>query len=191
VTWVDEQLKLIRLQHAPRGTFEEYPTYLAEGWTKHAQDGGAALGITSEDPGLLADQDPDDIATIEKTRMKHLDEFYNLLGNNCFNWSMVSYPTPAWAKKVFPDLDFQEIPDEHPIYNQTYRLEGLPKIHEHDAKRPQGFGIFHEGRLLCFYDYESDLSDGWENEAVHNDPPEVRLKALQMGANIIEYAFKN
>ena len=94
-------------------------------------------------------------------------------------------------KKVFPDLDFQEIPPDHPIYNQTYRLEGLPKIHEHDAKRPQGFGIFHEGRLLCFYDYESDLSDGWENEAVHNDPPEVRLKALQMGANIIEYAFKN
>lgn len=94
-------------------------------------------------------------------------------------------------KKVFPDLEFQEIPDDHPIYNQTFRLEGLPKIHEHDAKRPQGFGIFHEGRLLCFYDYESDLSDGWEDEAVHNDPPEVRLKALQMGANIIEYAFKN
>ena len=106
------------------------------------------------------------------------------------NYGLDSYVRKE-MKKVFPDLDFQEIPDEHPIYNQTYRLEGLPKIHEHDAKRPQGFGIFHEGRLLCFYDYESDLSDGWENEAVHNDPPEVRLKALQMGANIIEYAFKN
>ncbi len=94
-------------------------------------------------------------------------------------------------KKVFPDLDFQEIPVDHPIYKQTYSFDGLPKIHEHDAKPPQGFGLFHEGRLLCFYDFESDLSDGWEDEAVHNDPPEVRIKALQMGANIIEYAFKN
>ncbi len=94
-------------------------------------------------------------------------------------------------KKVFPDLDFQEIPADHPIYKQTYSFDGLPKIHEHDAKPPQGFGLFYEGRLLCFYDYESDLSDGWEDEAVHNDPPEVRNKALQMGANIIEYAFKN
>ena len=108
VTWVDEQLKLIRLQHAPRGTFEEYPVYLAEGWAKHAKDGGAALGITSEDPDLLADQDPDDMATIEKTRMKHLKEFYDRLGDNFFNWSMVSYPTPAWAKKVFPDMPSQE-----------------------------------------------------------------------------------
>jgi hypothetical protein len=67
----------------------------------------------------------------------------------------------------------------------------MPKIHEHDAKRPQGLGIFQQGRMLCFYDYESDLSDGWEDEAVHKDPPEVRLKALQMGANIIQYAFTN
>ena len=94
-------------------------------------------------------------------------------------------------KKVFPDLEFQEIPADHPIYDQTFSFDGLPKIHEHDARRPQGFGIFHEGRLLCFYDYECDLSDGWEDEAVHKDPPDVRLKALQMGANIIEYAFKN
>lgn len=94
-------------------------------------------------------------------------------------------------KKVFPNLDFQEIPIDHPIYKQTYSFDGLPKIHEHDARPPQGFGLFYEGRLLCFYDYESDLSDGWEDEAVHNDPPEVRIKALQMGANIIEYAFKN
>ncbi|MGA9269710.1 MAG: DUF4159 domain-containing protein, partial [Lutimonas sp.] len=94
-------------------------------------------------------------------------------------------------KKVFPDLEFQEIPVDHAIYEQTYSLKGLPKIHEHDARPPQGFGLFYEGRLLCFYDYESDLSDGWEDEAVHNDPPEVRVKALQMGANIIEYAFKN
>lgn len=95
-------------------------------------------------------------------------------------------------KKVFPALDFQEIPANHPIYRQTFNFEnGLPKIHEHDNKRPQGFGLFYEGRLVCFYDYESDLSDGWEDEEVHGDPFEIREKALKMGANIVEYAFKN
>jgi len=94
-------------------------------------------------------------------------------------------------KKVFPALDFQEIPYNHPIYHQSYSFEGLPKIHEHDGKTPQGFGIFYEGRLVCFYDYESDLSDGWEDQAIHNDPKEVREKALKMGANIVEYVFNN
>ena len=94
-------------------------------------------------------------------------------------------------KKVFPENEFQEIPFEHPIYNQKYKFSALPKIHEHDNKTSQGFGIFFEGRLLCFYDYESDLSDGWEDKEVHNDPEEIRLKALQMGSNIIEYTFKN
>ncbi len=94
-------------------------------------------------------------------------------------------------KKVFPEIDFQEIPNDHPIYHQTYNFEILPKIHEHNNKSAQGFGLFYKGRMICFYDYESDLSDGWEDEDVHHDPIEVRLKALQMGANIIEYAFKN
>lgn len=95
-------------------------------------------------------------------------------------------------KKVFPKLQLQEIPADHPIYNQTFTFKnGLPKIHEHDKKVPQGFGLFYEGRLICFYDYESDLSDGWEDASVHNNPKEIREKALQMGANIIEYAFKN
>lgn len=95
-------------------------------------------------------------------------------------------------KKVFPELEFQEIPQNHPIYNQTFNFKnGLPKIHEHDGKAPQGFGLFFEGRLICFYDYESDLSDGWEDEEVHNNPPEVTEKALKMGANIVEFAFKN
>ncbi|MFT4575569.1 MAG: hypothetical protein ACI9SI_000479 [Polaribacter sp.] len=95
-------------------------------------------------------------------------------------------------KKVFPELQFQEIPKNHPIYSQTFTFKnGLPKIHEHDKKRPQGFGLFYEGRLICFYDYESDLSDGWEDEIVHNNPKSVREKALKMGSNIIEYAFKN
>ncbi len=94
-------------------------------------------------------------------------------------------------KKVFPELEFEEIPFDHDIYHQNYNFTTLPKIHEHDARPAQGFGLFYQGRLICFYDFESDLSDGWEDAVVHNDPPEVRLKALQMGANIIAYAFKN
>lgn len=95
-------------------------------------------------------------------------------------------------KLLFPTLEFQEIPYKHPIFHQTYSFnEGLPKIHEHDNKPPQAFGLFYEGRLICFYDYESDLSDGWEDEEVHNNDAETREKALKMGANIIEYAFKN
>ena len=95
-------------------------------------------------------------------------------------------------KKVFPELEFKEVPYTHPIYHQTYDFdEGVPKIHEHDGKAAQGLGLFYEGNLVCFYDYESDLSDGWESQAVHNNPPAIRLKALQMGANIIQYAFTN
>ncbi len=94
-------------------------------------------------------------------------------------------------KKVFPELDFQEIPYSHAIYNQKYTFDLLPKVHEHDNKTPQGFGIFYEGNLVCFYDYESDLNDGWEDQNIHNDPQEIRLSALKMGANIISYAFKN
>ncbi len=94
--------------------------------------------------------------------------------------------------KVFPELKFQEIPKNHPIYHQTFTFKnGVPKIHEHDKKRPQAFGLFYEGRLICFYDYESDLSDGWEDAIVHNNPIELREKALKMGSNIIEYAFKH
>ncbi|MFD0763096.1 DUF4159 domain-containing protein [Lutibacter aestuarii] len=95
-------------------------------------------------------------------------------------------------KKIFPTLEFQEIPYNHPIFHQTFNFEnGVPKIHEHDNKPPQGFGLFYEGRLVCFYDYEADLSDGWEDEEIHNDSFEIREKALKMGANIVEYAFKN
>ena len=95
-------------------------------------------------------------------------------------------------KKVFPKLEFKEIPSNHKIYNQTFKFpNGMPKIHEHDKKPAQGFGIFYGGRLVIFYDYETDLSDGWEDEIIHNNPENVRKKALRMGANIIEYAFKN
>lgn len=93
-------------------------------------------------------------------------------------------------KKVFPEQEFVELPPDHPIYRQKFEfVRGLPKIHEHDNKRPQGFGLFVEDRLVCFYTYEADISDGWEDPSVHNDPPEVRRKALEMGANLIQYVF--
>lgn len=95
-------------------------------------------------------------------------------------------------KKVFPELELKEIPTNHPIYNQTFKFpNGIPKIHEHNKKMAQGFGLFHQGRLVVFYDYETDLSDGWEDEIIHNNSKSVREKALKMGANIIEYTFKN
>lgn len=94
--------------------------------------------------------------------------------------------------KVFPDKELEELGGDHPIFSQKYTFPGgVPKIHEHDGKRPQAFGIFHEGRIVLLFTFESDLSDGWEDPAVHNDPEEVRTKALQMGANIVQYAFKN
>ncbi len=94
--------------------------------------------------------------------------------------------------KIFPNKELIELPIEHPIFNSPFEFsEGLPKIHEHDNTRPQALGIIHEGRLLLLYTFESDLGDGWENPEIHNDPPEVRLKALRMGANIIKYAFEN
>lgn len=95
-------------------------------------------------------------------------------------------------KKVFPELDFVELPFSHDIYHQTFNFSnGLPKIHEHDNKRPQGFGLIYKGRLVCFYTYECDLGDGWEDASVHGDDESTRLKALRMGANIIHYVFTN
>ncbi len=95
-------------------------------------------------------------------------------------------------KKVFPDDELIEIPWEHPIFRQKYKFpEGLPKIHEHDGKRPQALGIIKEGRLVVLFTYETDLGDGWEDPEVHHDPEEKRLQALQMGANIISYVFMN
>ena len=92
--------------------------------------------------------------------------------------------------KVFPDKEFVELSADHPIFSQNFNFpDGLPKIHEHDGKRPQAFGIFENDRLLLLFTFESDLGDGWEDAEVHNDPEDVRLKALQMGANIVQFAF--
>jgi hypothetical protein len=95
-------------------------------------------------------------------------------------------------KKIFPNNNLVEIPANHPIFQKPFPFpNGLPKIHEHDAKRPQAFGIFAENKLVLLYTYECDLGDGWEDPEVNNDPAEVRQKALKMGANIINYIFTN
>ena len=95
-------------------------------------------------------------------------------------------------KKIFPDNTLTEIPSNHIIFQEPFNFPGgLPKIHEHDNQKPQAFGIFIEGRIVLLYTYETDLGDGWEDTEVHNNPQNVREKALKMGANILDYAFKN
>jgi len=94
--------------------------------------------------------------------------------------------------KVFPNIELEELGIDHPIFTQEFAFpEGLPKIHEHDGKRPQALGIINQGRLVLLFTFESDLGDGWEDQVVHNDPEAVREKALKMGANILSYVFKN
>ena len=106
------------------------------------------------------------------------------------NYGMKSYILPQ-IKNLFPNKELREIPLDHPIFNLIYKFpNGLPKIHEHDGLPPQALGIFHDNRLILLCTFESDLGDGWEDQVVHNDPEEVRLKALKMGANIIKYAFE-
>lgn len=93
-------------------------------------------------------------------------------------------------KKVFPELEFVELPFNHPVFHQKYDFaNGVPKIHEHNGKPPQAFGLIYNGRLVCFYNYEADLGDGWEDAEVHHDSQETRTKALRMGANLIQYVF--
>ncbi|MHB1278105.1 MAG: DUF4159 domain-containing protein [Bacteroidia bacterium] len=105
------------------------------------------------------------------------------------NYGLDPFVRPQ-MKKVFPELDFIELPRSHAIYNQKYKFpNGLPKIHEHDGHPPQGFGLIYEGRLVCFYTYECDLGNGWEDAGTYPDSPEIREKALQMGANLISFVF--
>lgn len=110
----------------------------------------------------------------------------------CDNYGMNDYVRLA-IKKIFPKESLVEIPSNHPIFQKPYLFKnGLPKIHEHDGKRPQGFGIFLEGRLVLFYDYEADLGNGWEDLGTYpNDSKEKHTQALQMGANLLQYALQN
>lgn len=106
------------------------------------------------------------------------------------NYGLDKFIRPQ-MKKVFPELDFVELPVNYPVYHQKYSFPtGLPKIHEHDGKRPQGFGLIYKGRLVCFYSFECDLGNGWEDLGTYaGDTQEARLKALKMGANLVQYAL--
>jgi len=107
------------------------------------------------------------------------------------NYGMSQY-LPKELKKIFPNQELVELPASHPIFSSAFNFpQGLPKIHEHDGKRPQALGLFFEDRLVLLFTTESDLGDGWEDSEVHNDPHSVREKALRMGANIVKYAFEN
>lgn len=107
------------------------------------------------------------------------------------NYGMQPYITKE-LKKIFPNQELQELANTHPIFSNAFEFkDGLPKIHEHDGKRPQAFGLYHKERLVVLFTFESDLGDGWEDQEVHNDPEDIRLKALKMGANIVKYAFEN
>lgn len=111
----------------------------------------------------------------------HIDDNYGM--NNFIRTEL---------KKIFPNKDLQELPAAHPIFNSAFSFpNGLPKIHEHDGLKPQAFGLYENERLILLFTFESDLGDGWEDVTVHNDPPAVRLKALQMGANILKYVFEH
>lgn len=111
----------------------------------------------------------------------HIDDNYGLDG----------FIRPQ-MQKVFPELTFELLPNNHPIFNQKYQLtNGLPKIHEHDNKPAQAYGLIKDGRLLCLYTFECDLGDGWEDKSVHNDTDEVQQKAFAMGANMLMYVFNN
>lgn len=107
------------------------------------------------------------------------------------NYGMKPYVTKQ-LEALFPNTPLEEIGADHPIFSQEYDFpKGLPKIHEHDGQRPQALGIYYEQRLVLLFTFESDLGDGWEDPAVHNDPEDIRQQALKMGANIISYVFKN
>lgn len=107
------------------------------------------------------------------------------------NYGMKPYITRE-INRLFPDIPLEELGAEHPLFSNSYDFpKGLPKIHEHDAQRPQAFAIFHKNRIVLLFTSESDLGDGWEDPTVHNDPADIREKALKMGANIITYVFKS
>lgn len=141
----------------------------------------AFLHMTGHGNVVFSDAEADNLRTyLLAGGFLHIDD----------NYGMDPYVRTA-MKKVFPELEFIELPFEHDIYKQQFQFKnGLPKIHKHDDKPAQGFGLIWEGRLVAYYSYETDLGDGWEDQDVHKDTDEMRQMALQMGANIVQYAFE-
>ncbi|VXB83626.1 conserved exported hypothetical protein [Flavobacterium sp. 9R] len=140
------------------------------------------IHMTGHGNVVFSDNDRDNLKKyLEAGGFLHIDD----------NYGMDQYIRKE-IKKLFPNNELIEIPSNHSIFQKPYIFtSGLPKIHEHDGKRPQAFGVFIENRLVLLYTYECDLGDGWEDAEVNNDPIEVRQKALKMGANIIHYIFNN
>ena len=129
--------------------------------------------------------------TFDKAESENLRNY--LLGGGFLhvddNYGLKDFIMPQ-MQKVIPELEWVELPYSHEIFKEPYEFpNGLPKIHEHDMKTPQAFAMIYEGRIVCLFTYECDLGDGWEDQRVHKDSDEVRLKALKMGANIIQYVF--
>lgn len=140
------------------------------------------LYLTGHGNVVFSDKDVDNLRKyLQAGGFLHIDD----------NYGLEKFIRPQ-MKKVFPELDFIELPFTHPIYSQKYKFpNGLPKIHEHDGKPPKGYGLIYKGRLVCFFDVECDLGNGWEDEGVYNDSEEIRIKALKMGANLVQYALTN
>lgn len=140
------------------------------------------LHMTGHGNVLFNSEDAENLRNyIESGGFIHIDD----------NYGMSEY-LPKELKKIFPDQELQELPATHPVFSTAFKFpQGLPKIHEHDGKRPQALGLFFEERLVLLFTTESDLGDGWEDPEVHGDPESVRQQALQMGANIVKYAFEN
>ncbi len=140
------------------------------------------LHMTGHGNVFFSDEEAENLRTyLESGGFLHIDD----------NYGMKDYVIKE-LKKVFPDQELKELPANHGIFSTAFKFpKGLPKIHEHDGKRPQALGLFFESRLVLVLTIESDLGDGWEDQEVHNDPQDIRLKALQMGANIVKYVFEN
>jgi hypothetical protein len=138
------------------------------------------LHMTGHGNVVFSDQEADNLRRyLQAGGFLHIDD----------NYGMDPYVRQA-LRKVFPDQEPVELPFDHALFRQPYAFpRGLPKVHEHDGKPPQGFAWFVEDRVVIFFTFESDLGDGWEDESVHGDPPAVREEALKMGANIIQYVF--
>ncbi|PKG52935.1 MULTISPECIES: DUF4159 domain-containing protein [Olleya] len=140
------------------------------------------LHMTGHGNVLFEEDDVDNLRNyLQSGGFLHIDD----------NYGMQPYIVKE-LKKIFPNQDLEELPSTHPIFSTAFTFkEGLPKIHEHDGKRPQAFGLYYKTRLVVLFTFESDLGDGWEDQEVHNDDDAIRLKALKMGANIVKYAFEN
>ena len=140
------------------------------------------LHMTGHGNVLFSDQDVKNLrAYLNSGGFLHIDD----------NYGMDQY-VRGEISKLFPNQELKELAADHPIFSTAFTFpKGLPKIHEHDNARAQGFVIEKEGRIVLLYTFESDLGDGWEDQQMHNDPEQVRLKALRMGANIIKYAFEH